>query len=219
MSAAKNLGLLAIIVLLLYGASAFADPIPVGQVDDFQDGTLQHWEGGAARTNIPTGGPAGDGDRYLRINSGGEHLGAKNDTQWAGDYVANGMTRIAMHLKNDGPAEVQLRILFKRGSSQYASTTAATLSAQSGWRRTVFGLTPDDLTRVRGSDSLEEVLSDVDRWVIHHDPGSPSPSGDSPNINATIGVDNIIAVPEPATLALLAAAALCGLATIRRKRQ
>lgn len=52
--------------------AAFVAPvraIVVGQIDDFQDGSTQGWGGYAVPTNVPTGGPSGAGDKYLKLTS------------------------------------------------------------------------------------------------------------------------------------------------------
>ena len=64
--------------------------IVVGQIDDFEDGTLMNWGGGANPVNIPTGGPAGANDNYLQITADrpsgtASRLAVFNDFQWSGD--------------------------------------------------------------------------------------------------------------------------------------
>jgi hypothetical protein len=74
-------------VCLLSSSLAVADPI-VDQVDDFEDGTTQGWivnllgmappPPGALPINVPTGGPGGLGDNFLRLASlGGNGPGSR----------------------------------------------------------------------------------------------------------------------------------------------
>jgi hypothetical protein len=208
-----------LLIVAVGPATARAEVIPIGQTDNFNVvGALENWGGGATRTNIASGGP--DGSRYLQISPGGQgKVGAYNLSQWAGDYLTAGITGIAMDAKNDGPQTVELRLLFLRGSDEYAAINPLVLPAGSGWQHYVFGVSAGDLTQVAGTNSLSYVLAGVNRLLMHHDPNPPnSTSGGSPAVNATVGIDNITAVPEPATWLLLVIAGLCLLGHARRRR-
>ena len=66
--------------------------VSLGQVDDFQDSTVMFWSGAPdpyGPKNVSDGGPAGSGDRYLRISANGgfasgSRLAMYNGLQWAG---------------------------------------------------------------------------------------------------------------------------------------
>lgn len=209
---------ISLLLLALMHPGAPAEIIP-GQTDDFNEAdNLAGWGGGVDLTRVPSGGP--DGSGYLQIGPGVPgRVGAKNGDQWAGDYATNGITGIAMEVKNDGPETIALRLLVSGGSDQYAAAEALALSAGSGWQRHVFGLSAEDLTPVRGTGSLSDVLGAVDLLLLHHDPDPPSPTGGaSPPLNATIGIDNITAVPEPTAVVLLAFGGLW-LATFAGRRR
>jgi hypothetical protein len=196
-----------------------AGAISLGQIDTFQDGTMQGWTGGVALTNQPNGGPGGTGDRYLRLstNNSLSQLGIYNNVQWAGNYASAGVTRVDFALANFGPDTVSLRIMILSPGCQppkpfvctaWASTNATVLPAGSGWVNVDFGLNDAALTRVLGSASLASVLANVDRLHLRDDGGAvPSPPGTASSVNAVIGVDNITAfsdIPEPGTVLLLA---------------
>jgi len=93
---------------LLAPAAAHAQ-IAFGQMDDFEDGTVEDWEGSAGDfTNQPTGGPAGANDNFLQvIGNGGFGSGSRvatfNQTQWGGDYAAAGVTAIRLELRRHRP--------------------------------------------------------------------------------------------------------------------
>src|SRR5688500_16552807 len=77
-----------------------ASAVTFGQLDNFQSGTTAGWDHGSRSdnppTDIPTGGPAGAGDRFLRNVSQGSGAGSRqvmfNQAQWTGNYSAAGVT-------------------------------------------------------------------------------------------------------------------------------
>jgi hypothetical protein len=222
-----RIGIAALVASFLLGmASSSARAIALNQVDDFQDGTLKGWTGGSSPTNVATGGPAGAGDRYLRISANGSNLGSFNNVQWAGDYSAATVGKIEMNLDNFGPNPVSLRVtLFTPGCSSgpgtctaWTSTTATTIAAGSGWVTASFSLAEADLTQVFGSGTYAASISNVERVLIRHDDGAPSPPGTTAPVTATLGIDNVKALPEPSTLfgVITGAALLAG--SHRRKR-
>src|SRR3954469_23428346 len=83
-----------------------ADAVVNGQVDTFQDGSLENWQVGSQATlpllNIPNGGPTGAGDRYMQMRADGGgasgRLVAFSVDQWVGNYIAAGVTSIQIDL-------------------------------------------------------------------------------------------------------------------------
>ncbi len=213
---------------LLGIAAEAASPVPLFQRDDFQDGSLQNWDGQSVRTNVATGGPHGDGDRYLRVAPSPDgHVGAKNQVQWGGrpwqgeitkDYVTNGITGIAADVYNFGPDPLHLRILLT-GHGRWASKDPLILPPDSGWQHTVFWLDEEHLVQVQGSEPLVNGLRDLSRYVIHHDPAPPSGHGGGVAVDAVLGIDNITAVPEPGMLALITTSALFAAGAAFRHRR
>jgi hypothetical protein len=196
------------------------------QVDSFQDGSLANWSSGgsgAAQVNVATGGPSGANDRYLQIASGATPLPPRllmfNDTQWIGDYVANGVTQIAMDLLNSGTAALPVRIAVSegRGASTtpgYSSTTPFNLPADGAWHHAVFLLNAANLTGINAPQALQTDLANVKDFRILS-ATAPSTVGDM--LTAQLGIDNITAVPEPASLPLvIMARAILGVAQSRR---
>ena len=204
--------------------------ITLDHVDDFQCGTTQNWSGGSNPIQQPDGGPGGGlggaGDGYLEISAGGlTSLGAFNTMQWAGDYGAQGMTSVDFDLNNFGPDPLSLRVtLFTPGCNlgpftctAWTSTVATALASGSGWVTASFSLDEADLTRVFGTETYADSIQNVERLLIRHDDGTPDPPGTPTPVDATLGIDNVTALPEPGTLAGLAAGALA-LVALRRRR-
>ena len=180
-----------------------ARAVSFGQLDDFQDGTTMNWSQGAASpnptSNVPTGGPAGDGDAYLlNVSNGLGSAGSKqvmfNHVQWLGDYNAAGVTRIRLNLANFGPSDLFIRLWIEGGPlfSSYGSTNPIVLPANTGWASAVLDLTPSAMSPISGTDSLSSVLGNViDLRVVSNQFG-PSMNGD--NVQGSLGVDNIRAM-------------------------
>jgi hypothetical protein len=189
---------------------AVATAVSMGQTDTFEDGTTQGWMVGllgaphpAPPLNIPTGGPAGTDDNYLLLRSvGGSGAGSKlsviNVNQWAGDYLAAGVSAIAMDLNNFGSTELYLRILvadpFAGPPNNLAfSTDPVILPAGSGWTSVIFPITPGHLTAGLGDTTA--ALTHATELRLFHSQTAEFPG---PAIISQLGVDNIAAVPVPA---------------------
>jgi len=91
---------------------------------------------------VPDGGPGGAGDNYLQLTSNGSdgsggRLVAINVSQWAGDYVALGVTGISASLRNLGATDLSLRLYFADPvlgppTNEAISTNAIPIAAQLG---------------------------------------------------------------------------------------
>ena len=218
-----RLVILSVVAGLVFGPSSAGASIVNGQLDDFQDGTTQGWGSGGANPNPPAniagGGPAGAGDDYLQVTStGGGGPGSKliafNSAQWAGNYTGNGVTSIELDLKNFGINPLSIRFTFNGPGGAFSTTNAFSLPAGGAgapWMHAALQITAADLTAVGGTDAAATLANVSELRLLHND----VPSFVGGTIDAQIGVDNIQAVPEPATLSLLA---LGGMALLRRRR-
>src|SRR6185436_13008649 len=183
-----------------------ASAIVITQIDTFEDGTTQNWTVGLGGhpfppANVPTGGPAGIDDNYLRLtatglNSPGGRLSAINfNSQWSGDYLAAGITDIWLYAINLGQADLSLRLLFADTVAGPPSNLAITdmlfLPSGSGWTLLDFSVNPSDLITIAGSAT--DALSNVTEFRIFHNPnaafgGALDPI---PSVNALLGLDDI----------------------------
>ena len=209
-----RIGLYATAAVLLLHCSVFA--VTIGQIQTFDD--PHNWVRGAgpvvgAPTPLPVelGGPGGPSDPYLQIaatgTSGpGSRIGAQNLGDWSGDYIAAGVNRIRMDVRNFSTTDdLLLRLLFvdfgAMGPSNVAMTDRVEVPAGSGWQSIEFDITPSSLITILGSAS--GALQNTDEFRIVHNPGDTFIPGSVPAVTATLGVDNINAVPEPSSAALL----------------
>lgn len=224
----KNI-ILTLVVGILIAPSVAAASIVAGQVDDYEDGTVQNWTGSfvGPPTNVATGGPAGAGDNYLQvISTGGGGPGSKlatfNDNgQWAGDYIAAGVTSIQADMRNFSAsgADLEMRLLFPSGAGgNFTSTLSQNLPADGAWHTLTFDLSAADLSYVGGNPAnLSFTLQNVARILFRHQPGAPTGPGVGVPIVAEAGIDNVRAIPEPATALLIGLGAFI-LGKSRRRR-
>jgi hypothetical protein len=223
---------LAVVPLLALPSSARASVI-LGQVQTFNDPD-HHWVFGAGPlVGVPTphplalGGPGGAADPYLSIVANGgtgplSRLSAQNFVEWAGDYLAAGVDVLTMDLKNFGPSDLSVRLLFiefgAMGPVSIAFTTAAAfIPAGTDWTTVSFSIDPAALTVPLGTAT--GALSNAGELRIFHNPAPFFIPNMMPPVTATLGVDNITAaVPEPAALTLISGALVALLMRRRRAR-
>lgn len=196
--------------LVLQAGTARA--ISIGQIDDFEDTTLQNWHKGSVLStaenmgNVFTGGPAGLGDNYLGTIGDGHHLddGGRitilNRTQWTGDYLAAGVTAIEMGLNDFESADLlgssvplYIRLGLRGDGGLFSTSTRFTLNSGSGWLHAVFPILPGDLTAVSGRsgvpgfDALATLGNVTELRLIH----SAVADWSGTPVVAYVGVDNI----------------------------
>jgi hypothetical protein len=205
MGRAVSVGLSALFVGLGLSVAADAAPVPF-QRNDFESGTTLNWgDGGPASTtqNVANGGPLGAGDNYLGVTSaGGGGPGSRmivlnRSSQWVGNFQTAGIPAIEMDLKNFGNAALSMRIALMSNSSYVVSSTGTSLANDGQWHHLVFPLAASGLTASGGTAS--SILSNVTEFRIIHSRDLDQ-RGDP--IVGSLGVDNIVAIPEPCVLLL-----------------
>lgn len=198
--------------LAVTSLGAFTQAIVLDQVDTFQDGTVASWAGGATPTNIPTGGPAGVGDRYMRLsatqtNGPGSRIATINLAQWIGNYISAGVVVVEADMANPNAIPLEMRaVLHGQFGTQWVSTQAVVLPANSGWQRVTFLIREADLTRTIGDESYATVASNPERFQFRHEVGTAGVNGTAQM--GELRIDNVgarsAATVRPSTLTRVA---------------
>jgi len=181
--------------------------VVLGQIDTFQDGTLQNWDAGLGGIEppfppvvIPDGGPGGVGDRYMQItgigglpNPGSRINVINRDLQWSGNYLAGGVNVITMSLKNTGATDLVVRVMIGDvavGSlpplNMAVSRDSVVLPAGGGWVAATFNITPSRMVAARGN--VLPALTNAGELRIMH---NPNPTFPPPSAVGQLGVDNV----------------------------
>lgn len=188
--------------------------ISLASFNNFEDGSLQDWGGGSAPTNV-SGGQASN--NALEISASGGNLATfSNSTDWTGNFTSAGVTGIRAWFKNTGSNPLGIRLVLFSASNQsirWTSSTALVLSG-SDWVQHTFSISQADLTSVGASASYASSVSSVTRMMFRHDPTGPSSNGSA--VTGSMRIDNIQAVPEPASMIFLGSALL---AFVRRQKR
>jgi hypothetical protein len=207
--------------------------VTLDQIDDFQV-DVSGWGGSKVFTPFNetlaaarvAGGLAGAGDFYLQLESIGYHLASRNETQWGGDFLAAGVTAIefdANVIVTSHPISLRIGVFGPGGFFVSSHPTPITSGA---WNHYVIGLTESDLEYLigagpggSGTGVFADMLSAVTKFVVRHDGGPTlTPNGSHPeHVTATMGLDNIHAVPEPSAFLLAWLAIVSVIATGRRR--
>ena len=232
-------GLMAGLLAGLFGLGVVSNTsaATLGQVDTFETETTESWEGGerpgiTMSSNVATGGPTGVDDAYLQVTTTAFRVVTRNEAQWTGDYLSAGITDIELDLNvfaytavpsvhvPTPPTDLQLRLILWGPGGMFTSSDIASFTAGSGWQHAAFSIAPGDMVHVPGATGTgvaADSLANVTRLMLRHDADPATIQGNHPpSATATIGIDNITAVPEPAS-ALMLATGLLGWLGYRRR--
>lgn len=239
---ARRIGFVLLAAFLSVLPATGSAQIAPGQTSNFEAGTTQGWlinllgglpapigqpvaPAAAFPVNVPTGGPAGANDNYLKLTSlgtsgPGGRLMVLNPGAWGGNWLAAGIASVRMNAINLGNTDLQLRFgledAMNAPPTNFAVSAARTLVAGSGWQMLefpIFGI--DGLTAYLGT--VNNALTNATIMRIYH---SPAAADNGPPIVASLGLDNITAVgrtvPEPSAFVLLGIG-VAGLLVVRQR--
>jgi hypothetical protein len=204
-------------------AASVVQAITIPQVDDFQDGSRQGWQGavGDVLMNV---GPAGIGDHSLLMTTTGfpggvnsrliaYHGGASTPvaTQWTGDWSAAGVRRIAFDVLNPNsvPLTIWLGIAGPAGpggagnKDAHVTKTSFTVPPDEQWHSLDFRVLADDFVAWGANGSPAAALANVFQFRILH---SSTQEWRGALGEASMLIDNVRAIPEPTSAGLLCSA-------------
>ncbi|HLF64084.1 MAG TPA: T9SS type A sorting domain-containing protein [Saprospiraceae bacterium] len=172
--------------------------ISSGHIDDFQNLNVSGWTEGAFSPNQPvvvnTGGPAGDDDAFLRnVSSGGMGAGGKwvmfnQSVNWIGNYIAAGVIRISIDVRNTGSQNVHMRIAFNGPGGTISSSAVFTVVPDTVWQSIEFVIDPQAFIPLMAGGDATMTLSAVNEFRIL---SNPMPDNVGAEIVATVDIDNI----------------------------
>lgn len=189
---ATSIPLVALTLLAAFAPRAQAQPV-LGFIEDFPGTSLGSWSGGAIYSNPGTGGFGGAGDGYLVSttlslgNLGTVSFGA----EYAGDWVAAGITQVRCWMRDEGGSgDLSIHLSFSDGSNTWQQD-AGIVPPTNAWGLYVVDLVEGDFTHNRGSTgTFTGTLSAVDRFHFRHD---LPPYGASPDIvQGSFGLDHVL---------------------------
>jgi hypothetical protein len=221
----------ATVLALAVCMSPVVHAVDPGEVDTFSAGIENWFAGGGPFGAFPpvppavvaSGGPGGAGDSFLMLTADGSavaggRLVGMNATQWAGDYAGAGIGAIAMDLRNFGGVDLTVRLYFEDPIpgpplNEAVTTAGVLLPAGGDWVHALFPIGAGDLTVLQGDAAT--LLANTTVLRIFH--------GDAPDfppepVAGQLGIDNIQAIPEPATVALMALGLGVVALQVRRRR-
>ena len=152
-----------------------AAAISSGQIEDFEGGTAAGWLG--APSTVQGSGQVGASDMFLGVTStggggAGSRLVLRQNTTWAGDYTASGVTAISADFINLGGTNLEIRLGIFGSGGAWSSTAGVALPAGGGWQTITLSLLPTDLSAVGAA-------TDVDpEWCSGRRNGQVEPHGD-----------------------------------------
>ena len=166
---------------------------------------------------LPDGGPAGAGDAYfynVSTSDGGWLTVGNTSDRWKGDYTAAGVTALQVDLVNLGSSALQVRAYLSgvivdtsghRQGGGFVSTIPFELPPDAEWYRVTFHVTAADLTWIPNSlnGNVEAALRSVNTISFRHQVNISDGGSGTPTMGSW-GLDNITAVPEPASFMMLA---------------
>jgi len=185
--------LLGTAILLVAASVAGAQPV-VGFVEDFPAvNGVGSWIGGSILSNPGTGGYGGVGDGFLDVKTTtAGHLGAVSmGSEYAGDWVAAGVTQVRCWLTDlSGRGDLLIHLNVSNGIDTYQQNVG--LNPPVGrWGLYVVDLVASDFTHTRGTTAtFTGVLQTDDRLHFRYD---LAPYTGTPDLIAgEFGLDHIL---------------------------
>ncbi len=197
----KNPLMKKLILSILFGIPLMGlSQVSLNQTDNFENFTTANWTKSSSvipNQNVFSDGPNGVDDNFLRIQSdGGAGSGGQlltfNNAQWAGNYVAAGITYISMDVRNSGSTLITLRLSFLNtawtNDPRWSSINPIAVLPGQGWSTIVFPINAASMSRLGHTNSYNGDFNNIyEMRILHND----APAWDGDPIAATLDIDNI----------------------------
>jgi hypothetical protein len=210
---------LALIAWTIVFVSPAVAEITAGHVDDFQNGTTQHWRVGLESEFpkvVPNAGPSGTGDyalfstnsqqgskpRLVVLNEANQQF--PGPASWQGDWTAAGVAQVSLDVRNPGATAgasnliMRLGIAGPGGASVFGDvyvTAGQTVPPDDNWYSLTFDVHASDFIEAGSGTDIAAALADVTQFRIFSNPLDEFPGSESPN---EFYLDNIRAIGPPA---------------------
>ncbi|MEN1680665.1 MAG: PEP-CTERM sorting domain-containing protein [Planctomycetota bacterium] len=222
------LGSAALVGLATWLAPTAAMAVSLGSIDTF-DNSSEGWAVGSngVQPSFENGTSFDGQPGFLRhFSDGGGPNGRwimwSEESDWTGDYLAAGVEGISLWADGRTGDDIVFWLGFD-GPGGWFFTPGQTIVTDNDWEKFSFDLDPSSLIYAAnsgGTQVAEDTLANVNRFEIFAGNGGVSFAGRgdllrSAQSNNVIWFDNIAAVPEPTTAALLLLTA--PLALLRRR--
>ncbi|MEQ8209696.1 MAG: PEP-CTERM sorting domain-containing protein [Lacipirellulaceae bacterium] len=194
-----------------------AQAIVKGELADFTGGN-NGWRHGQGSWPLLSGGQDGPTDDFLSIQSQGgggalsRMIALNTSPEWTGDFTAAGISTVNVDVLNENGQALDVRFSVDGGGGRFA-TNSISVPSSSEWQSLSFSFDPSNFQSAGGGNIADTLSSVFEIRVLHN----PSASWLGAPINATLGVDNILAIPEPSSLAIFTLAGL-SVTAVRRRR-
>ena len=222
LSSKNILAVLSLVLGIATSASPSLATVTVGHLDDYNDGTTQHWRIGQLAPyplNEADAGPLGTGDHALYHTNDPDRPGTRSmfvvlnednflfpgPGNWEGDWTAAGVTKISLDVRNPATLlgatdlDIRLGIAGPGGAGSFGDvyvTQPQTVLANDMWTSLVFDVLPSDWVATGFGMDINAALADVTQFRIINSPFNDFVGSSSP---AEFYVDNIMAIGAPVT--------------------
>lgn len=179
------------------GPAVIAAPT-LGFVEDWPGTSLDGWVGGGGNptltlSNPGAGGVGGAQDGYLQIASSGDgHMGTRSaGAEVTGDWVAAGITRFGVWLKDVGAADdFEMHVVIGTSGNMWLYN-AGFVPNTSAWQLFIVDLTQTaNFTQIIGAGgTVTDVLHTVTNVLIRHDKAPYSQTPD--DTHGDVGIDRV----------------------------
>lgn len=200
MTLSRVIACLALVTVLAVGTWS---EVSRNTLDEFTSIAQHDWTSGADPLYLGDGGPNGVGDAWLQIQSNGS-FGAPggslavycSGSRWTGNYKKKGVGAISLWLRSFSNLPLSIRVvLHSTGSHQYGSIQTANLAPNQGWTNFKIRIGKDEMVKLRGSKTFDQVYTNVTRIMLRHDPDPPTDGGTP--VVARLGIDKVGATSRP----------------------